>query len=108
MFSPKKAGRSPPIGSKKSGEFVELGPGVAKSALGFVVAFRPPGGVEYSDSVGRKIRVDSEMNSLTFQHGLYAKSRDLRSMTPAQADEILANIQRAMNFLGRATEILRD
>ena len=89
-------------------EFEKLGPDIARSAKGFTVAFRPQWGVEYSDTEGKKIRVDSEMLVKPFRHGLYAKSKDLRSMTSPEADEILSNIQRAMQFLGRATEVIGD
>jgi len=91
-----------------SAEFIKLGPDMARSAQGFTVVFHPAGGVDYSDATGIKVRVDTELYAKPFRHVLYAKSKDLRSLTSSRADEILANIQRALGFLGRPSDISRD
>ncbi len=91
-----------------SAEFIKLGPDMARSAQGFTVVFHPAGGVDYSDASGTRIRVDTELYVKPFRHILYAKSKDLRSMTNSRAEEILANVQRALGYLGRPSEINRD
>jgi hypothetical protein len=91
-----------------STEFIKIGPNMARSAQGFTVVFHPPAGVDYSDASGSKIRIDTELYVGPLRHVLYAKSKDLRGVTSPRADEILANIQRAMEYLGHPAEISKE
>jgi hypothetical protein len=89
-----------------SAEFTKLGPDTTRSAQGFTVVFHPQGGVDYTDG-GSKTRVDTELYvTPSRRHVLYANSQALRGLSSSQAAQILANIKRAMEFLGHPTEII--
>ena len=87
-----------------SGEFQKLTPNSASSTKGFTVIFRPPGGVDYSDAHGT-VHVDSELlvkPSLGIL--LYPRSRDLKELSDSRAEEVLAAITRALEFLGNRVQ----
>lgn len=85
---------------------MKLGPDTARSVNGFTVVFHPAGGADYTDATHKKIRVDAELYvKPTLRHILYPQSKDLRDMPNSRAEEILANVKRAMEFLGRPVEI---
>jgi hypothetical protein len=88
-----------------STEFVQLAPGIARSNKGFTVVVHAEGGVDYSDPISGNIRVATELFHRPLRYGVYGNSKDLRSVTSSRADEILANVQRAMEFLGYPAEI---
>jgi len=89
-------------------EFTKTGPNMVTSTKGFTVVFHPPGGVDYSDTSGSAVHVDTELYATPLRHVLYAKSKDLRGMTSARADEILGGILRAMAYLGHPAEIFKE
>ena len=84
-------------------EFQNVGPNSAKSVKGFTVTWRPAGGVDYSDARGT-IRVDSELLVKPSRILLYPRSAGLKSLTDNQADEILADIIRGLEYLGHQVE----
>ena len=86
-------------------EFVKLAPGVARSNRGFTVVVHPEGGVDYSDAIHGNIRVATELFHEPLRYMVYGNSRDLRGMAASRTEEILANVKRAMEFLGRPAEI---
>jgi hypothetical protein len=88
-----------------STEFVEVAPGVAQSNRGFTVVFHAEGGVDYSDAISGDIRVATELFQDPVRYLVYANSKDLRGMTNNRANEILANVKKAIEFLGRSAEI---
>lgn len=86
-------------------EFQSLSPNSARSVKDFTVAWRPAGGVDYSDANGT-VRVDSELLvKPTLGILLYPQSGDLRGMTKTRGDEIVTNIRRALEYLGHRVEI---
>jgi hypothetical protein len=87
-----------------STEFSKIGPNRVTSARGFTVIFYPAGGVDYMDSVGT-IRVDTELHVKPLTLRLYRQSKDLKRLGTARADEILGDIQRALNYLGHPNEV---
>ena len=88
-----------------SAEFVILAPDVARSAKGFTVVFHPAGGVDYSDGISGTIRIATELYQKPLRHVVYRNSTDLAGMTASRAEEILENVKRAIEFLGRPVEI---
>jgi hypothetical protein len=91
-----------------SAEFTTIGPRAARSLQGFTVVFDPSGTVHYSDASDSKVRVDAELHVKPERWVLYANSKDLRNITGSRADEILANIRRAMEYFGEPTVIDRN
>ena len=91
-----------------STEFVKPAPDLVRSAKGFTVAFHPPGGVDYSDDVCGKIHVGTELYHDPVRHVIFRNSRDLKAMPRSRATEILDNVKRAMEFLGRPAEIHQE
>jgi hypothetical protein len=85
-------------------EFTKTGPNRVSSAKGFTVTFHPQGGVDYAD-VGTSVRVDTELLVKPLMLRLYRESKSLGGMTNTRADEILHNIQRALEYLGHPVEI---
>jgi hypothetical protein len=90
-----------------STEFVKLSPDVARSVQGFTVVFHPEGGVDYTDSISGHLRIATELYQRPLRYVIYGNSADLGGMSTARADEILANVKRAIDFLGRPSEISR-
>lgn len=88
-----------------STEFVKLAPDVARSNRGFTVVVHPEGGVEYSDSISGRIGVATELFHHPVRYMVYRNSEGLRGVASSRQDEILANVKRAMEFLGRPAEI---
>jgi hypothetical protein len=87
-----------------STEFEKVGPNNAKSARGFGVVWRPLGGVEYTDANGT-IEVVSELLEKPLRLLVYRGSAALRTMPDNQAEEIVGNIVRALEYLGHQVEI---
>jgi hypothetical protein len=91
-----------------STEFVKPSPGIARSNKGFTVAVHAEGGVDYFDPISGNVRVATEPFHRPLRYGVYGNSKDLRGVTSSRADEILANVQRAMEYLGYPAEIVRE
>jgi hypothetical protein len=85
-------------------EFSKTGPNFATSNKGFTVRWHPHGGVDYADDSGT-IRVDSELLVKPLRILIYRESKSIRAMPESRANEILENIQRALEYLGHPNEI---
>jgi hypothetical protein len=86
-------------------EFSKVGPNKAASTNGFTVAFHPAAGLDYADCEDT-IRVDTEVYVNPLRIAIYRESRSLRSLEAARVTVILANVVRAMKFLGHPTEVM--
>lgn len=93
--------------SNMNTEFVTLSPGIARSNKGFTVVVHPEGGVDYLDPINGNVRVATELFHRPLRYAVYGNSGELRSVTPSRAGEILANVQRAMEYLGYPAEIIK-
>lgn len=84
-------------------EFRKIGPNAAMSSRGFMVAWRPPGGIEYSD-VNGSIRIDSEV--LVRPQGIlvYPSSGGLKTIPHEKAEEIMMHVISALEYLGHHVE----
>jgi hypothetical protein len=91
--------------NQMSAEFAKVGPNAASSGMGFTVIFHPAGGLDYTDATGT-IRVDTELFVKPLRIAIYRESRSLKTLDASQIKEILANIVRAMDFLGHPTELM--
>ena len=91
-----------------SSEFTKIGSDTARSDKGFAVVFHSIGWVDFADIGGVTLRVDSEQYVDPLRHMLYARSKGLRHLNGARAAAILADIQRALDYLGHPTEISRN
>jgi hypothetical protein len=87
------------------GEFSKVGPNQASSTMGFQIIFHPGGRVDYMDG-GGVTRIDTELYVRPLRVAIYSESRSLKSLDGSRANEILANIVRALTFLGHPTEIV--
>jgi hypothetical protein len=86
-----------------SAGFTKISSNVATSVEGFTVRWRPAGGIDYSDDHGT-IRIDSELLIHPTRIFVYAGSGGLRKMPNNRAEDILANIIKALEFLGHRVE----
>jgi hypothetical protein len=86
-------------------EFSKIGPNHASSTKGFAVLFHPAGGLDYVDARG-VMRVDTELYIRPLRIAIYRESRSLKGLDDSRANEILADIVRAMAFLGHGTEVV--
>ena len=86
-----------------SAEFETVAPNTARSVEGFSVVWRPPGAFYYSDATGT-IRVDSEPLVNPRRTLVYKRSGGLKTMSDDREREILANIKRALEYLGHQVE----
>jgi hypothetical protein len=86
-----------------STEFQKVGPNSATSAAGFTVVWHPPGGVDYMDAHGT-VRVDAEVLGNPPRILVYPRSGGLKGITDDRAEEILANLIRALEYLGHRVE----
>ena len=84
-------------------EFQKVSPNSAKSDKGFIVTWRPAGGVDYSDANG-VIRVDSELLVKPLRVLVYPRSGNLKTMTDERAEEVLRDVIRALEYLGHQVE----
>jgi hypothetical protein len=73
--------------------------------MGFQIIFHPGGRVDYMDG-GGVTRIDTELYVRPLRVAIYSESRSLKSLDGSRANEILANIVRALTFLGHPTEIV--
>jgi hypothetical protein len=84
-------------------EFQTTRPNTAKSDKGFTVTWVPSGGVDYSDA-GGTVSVDSELLQQPFRILVYPRSGGLKTLSEENAEEILTNIVRALEYLGHQVE----
>ena len=86
-----------------SSEFQVTGPGRVTSARGFSAAWHAPGYVEYADTRGT-VRVETEVCLRPPRIVVYPRSGQLRGMPEGEADEIVANVIRVLEFFGNQVE----
>lgn len=84
-------------------EFQRLGQNSARSLRGFTVVWHPPGGVDYMDA-GGTVRVDAEFLLNPPRILVYPRTGGLRAIPEGRAEEIVANVTRALDFLGHQVE----
>ena len=85
-------------------EFRKTAANTAVSSNGFTVQWIPPGGIRYEDASG-ELRVDSELLVKPYRVLLYAQSASLRNMSKSRQNELLANVRKALEYMGHQVEL---
>jgi hypothetical protein len=85
-------------------EFRKTAANTAVSSKGFTVQWIPHGGIRYRDALGT-LRIDSELLVKPQRVLLYPQSASLRDMSTSRQEELLANVRRALEYMGHQVEL---